>query len=248
MGTLTSQAQLALWRRRYRYRDAKLRGYKATAQHATGAKLGTALAGVHKWGFLLTQTVAPIRALEQKIAAQKPAKLVDWMPGAEHRPRASSGGFVSGFAAKCLWHTTDGMSDATSTLDANHDWPHFEVDRDGHVVQYVPVSLASSSLVHSRSPETNHGNVIQTEVVGMETGIWPAAQIAAVRRLARFIEAQRGVERACHVKFHPVGGVRLEDSAWVALKGHCGHMHVPENDHTDPGPIDTTGVLAQILS
>jgi hypothetical protein len=30
-------------------------------------------------------------------------------------------------------------------------------------------------------------------------------------------------------------GVRFTDSQWLAWSGHCGHQHIPGNDHGDPG-------------
>lgn len=240
MSLIALQVSLALWRRRYKYRDARGRAAHARNDHAA----------IVKWRGKLAEAAARIHLREQEIAKVKPTRPVDWMPGAEHRPRSSSGPYASGYAAKCLWHTTEGGSDATGTLDQNRDWPHFEVLQSGHIIQYVPIGVASSSLRHPGGfPETNHGSVVQTEVVGFEARpSWPAVQVQAVRRLARFIEANHGVERAAHVRFHPVDGVRLGPEAWRTLKGHCGHCHVPGNDHTDPGAIDTTGVLHAILS
>ena len=54
----------------------------------------------------------------------------------------------------------------------------------------------------------------------------------------RFIEEQGGVERASHVSFtHPK---RLSNQQWLGLTGWCGHVHVPQNNHVDPGGIDET--------
>lgn len=38
-------------------------------------------------------------------------------------------------------------------------------------------------------------------------------------------------------------GVRMTTAQWTAFKGHCGHQHVPQNDHGDPGAFP----IAQIL-
>jgi hypothetical protein len=34
------------------------------------------------------------------------------------------------------------------------------------------------------------------------------------------------------------GGQRMSGAEWNDFKGVCGHTHVPENDHGDPGAID----------
>jgi hypothetical protein len=238
MSLLALQASLALWRRRSRYRDAK----------ALAAHKAKNAAAIHKWGTLLAQAVTRIHLREQQISKVKPAAKVYWIPGAIHRPLASAGPYVSGFQPKMLWHTTQGSSDATSTLEANDDPPQLELLPTGQIIQYMPINLSGRALQHVGTPETNRGNVVQCEVVGFAAHpSWPAAQVQGAIKIARFVEANNGVERASHVKFHPSDGVRLSGPAWVALKGHCGHMHVPENSHVDPGAIDSSGVLATIL-
>ncbi|TFI30176.1 N-acetylmuramoyl-L-alanine amidase [Streptomyces sp. 4R-3d] len=37
---------------------------------------------------------------------------------------------------------------------------------------------------------------------------------------------------------------RMSHAAWRNFKGWCGHQHVPENDHGDPGNLDFARVLA----
>ena len=37
---------------------------------------------------------------------------------------------------------------------------------------------------------------------------------------------------------------RMTFSAWNNFKGHCGHQHVPENDHGDPGAFPMAAILA----
>jgi hypothetical protein len=37
--------------------------------------------------------------------------------------------------------------------------------------------------------------------------------------------------------------VRMSQSAWRSFKGWCGHQHVPENDHGDPGSLDFARVI-----
>ena len=39
-------------------------------------------------------------------------------------------------------------------------------------------------------------------------------------------------------------GVRLTFTQWRAFTGWCGHQHVPENDHGDPGALPFTRLLA----
>lgn len=38
-------------------------------------------------------------------------------------------------------------------------------------------------------------------------------------------------------------GVRMSGATWNRFKGHCGHQHVPENDHGDPGAFPMAAIL-----
>ncbi|MDP9117897.1 MAG: lysozyme [Actinomycetota bacterium] len=62
MSTLALETHLALWRRRYRYRDGKLRAAKHHNHHAE----------IHKWGVLLAETVPHIIYLRGELAKRKP--------------------------------------------------------------------------------------------------------------------------------------------------------------------------------
>lgn len=228
------EASLKLWRGRYEKADAALhaaltKGDRATA-HKFGPKVGAAAVKVH--------------LRERQLALLAPATKLLWMPGAEHRPRASAGAFASGYTPRGLLHKTEGMGDATSTLDQNGDHPHSEILTNGHIIQYIPLNLSAKALVHSGFPETNRASCVQVEIVGLEDGAapWPPAQLAALRNWMRFVEANAGVERASHVRWGSDGQFRLDAAAWVKLTGWCGHQHVPENVHIDPGALDI-GVL-----
>lgn len=39
------------------------------------------------------------------------------------------------------------------------------------------------------------------------------------------------------------GGQRMTGAKWTSFKGICGHMHVPENTHGDPGAIDFARIV-----
>jgi hypothetical protein len=39
-------------------------------------------------------------------------------------------------------------------------------------------------------------------------------------------------------------GVRMTGSQWTNFTGHCGHQHVPENLHGDPGAFPIAAILA----
>jgi hypothetical protein len=92
---------------------------------------------------------------------------------------------------------------------------------------------------------------------------WPTAPewaLAEVAWLVRWLNQQHGIPLTCVKDWLAYGkdsrrpGVtpasygaspaRMSMSAWRSFKGWCGHQHVPENDHGDPGSMDFARVIA----
>lgn len=195
-------------------------------------------AGITKWHRLAGDARRMVDRRQAQLHAKTSPIGQVWMPGARKLPRSSAGPWAVNCPAKGVLHTTEGSGDATSTLDANGDHPHFQVERNGRITQYLPVDEAAKALKHTSSPETNRAHAIQIEVCGFAAKPdWPDVQMLAVRKVMRFIEHNAGVQRAAHVKFVSGSGQRQTGAAWLKLAGWCGHQHVPENDHVDPGPI-----------
>src|SRR5690606_7302759 len=112
--------------------------------------------------------------------------------------------------------------------------------------------------------ETNTANVLQVELVGTcdpgtaaawsKAGrqfiFWPKAPQWALDDLADFIAwANRthgipiqGPGKGRVWKAYPAsygaGSNRLTHAEWRKFTGWCGHQHVPENTHGDPGALD----------
>jgi hypothetical protein len=135
-------------------------------------------------------------------------------------------------------------------------YQHFDFDR------------SSRALVNlSGGVETNTNNVAQVELVGTcdpathakwkaagyEHIYWPEAPDWALRDVADFLawtHAQHGVPLTGPAKWPAYpgsygsgGGQRMTGAQWDAFHGVCGHMHVPENVHGDPGAIDFDELL-----
>jgi hypothetical protein len=93
---------------------------------------------------------------------------------------------------------------------------------------------------------------VQVEVVGFAArapGL-SAGYLAALSSFARDIEAVTGTPRRCGVTFKAYpdsygagNGVRLSEATWRSYSGHLGHMHVPGNEHGDPGALDIAAIL-----
>lgn len=91
---------------------------------------------------------------------------------------------------------------------------------------------------------------------------WPTAPewaLAEVAWLARWLNQNHGIPLTCVKDWLAYGrdsrrpGItpasygaspaRMSQSAWRSFKGWCGHQHVPENDHGDPGNLNFARVI-----
>jgi hypothetical protein len=138
--------------------------------------------------------------------------------------------------------------------------PHFTVGRgvDGvRTWQHYPITGPSRALRNlPGGVETNRLRAYQIEIVGRAGTIdqLDDATYAELARTMRWLEGQTGIPpliRTMH-PYPPPGGVRLGSEPWrmgfgewLAFTGWCGHQHVPENVHGDPGALDTRRLLPQ---
>lgn len=145
-----------------------------------------------------------------------------------------------------MLHTTEGdtYAGARAAYLESRVSPHFTIGSEG-CWQHVDLSQASSALVNIiGGVETNRLSTIQLEVIGFAArSDWPDDLIDDVRRLMAWVEAQTGIEPWAPPEW---GGpdayglrtrYRMTPSAWLNFDGWCGHQHVPENAHWDPGRI-----------
>ncbi|MEU6352810.1 peptidoglycan-binding protein [Streptomyces sp. NPDC047072] len=134
--------------------------------------------------------------------------------------------------------------------------------------QHFDIETSSRALANLRGGvETNTLNVCQVELVGTcdpkahakwtsagkDHVFWPDAPEWALRGVARFLSwmhEEHGVPLtgpaawpAYPTSYGSKNGQRMSGAKWTAFEGVCGHMHVPENDHGDPGAIDFTTLV-----
>jgi hypothetical protein len=141
--------------------------------------------------------------------------------------------------------------------------------------QHFDIETSSRALQNLRGGvETNTLNVSQVELVGtcdpathkrwLRAGVahiyWSEAPDWALHDLAEFLawmHTNHGVPLTGPAKWptYPTsyaneGGQRLTFDQWNDFKGVCGHMHVPENTHGDPGSIKFPQIisLAKIIA
>lgn len=170
-----------------------------------------------------------------------------------------------------VWHSTEGSGlpdysggAVAPNLTAVPNWSKQCIDW----YQHFDFDESARALVNAAGGvETNTLNVCQVEIVGTCDPAthkkWTAAGIRhlympelpdwAIRDLAKFAKwahDQHGVPLSSGVTFKAYpgsygsgNGVRMSASKWTSFRGHCGHQHVPENVHGDPGSWPMAAIL-----
>lgn len=185
----------------------------------------------------------------RKKAKQNRDEPHDEVPGIENgwHPDAVRAGVVSGIgplqgSRRIVWHTTEGYG-LPNYQGSN---PHFTVDPVRKVLyQHQSVYQGARALQNlSGGVETNRQGAIQVEIIGFasQSQNWSEGTYDFLADLARWIEAHCDVDRTCGVSF--IAGVKhMSGAVWNDYRGHCGHQHVPENNHWDPGRLDIAKIL-----
>lgn len=153
-------------------------------------------------------------------------------------------------------HTTEGATaaGAIAAYRRNYSAPHFTVTFEGgsfKVYQHIALDKAARSLKNALGGvQTNRTRCIQIEIVGEATHISTISDqyLNGIGSLMRWIETNTQIQRTAPM-FKPYpssygnNGVRFTAAQWNEFNGWCGHMHVPENDHGDPGNINIQKLL-----
>lgn len=147
--------------------------------------------------------------------------------------------------------------------------PSFAKERLNWRAHFPDERSARALENHAGGVETNTLNVVQVELVGTcdpahrrtwgsrKAGVdyiyWPDAPDWALRDLGEFLADQHArhgtrLEAPCKFAAYPGSygtrnGVRMTGREWLNFYGVCGHQHVPENVHGDPGALDIDAVL-----
>ncbi|MFC0626872.1 LysM peptidoglycan-binding domain-containing protein [Kribbella deserti] len=170
-----------------------------------------------------------------------------------------------------VWHTTEGTS--LPGYEQGGKAPNFTAvpnftARKLVWHQHFDFDVSSRALRNlSGGVETNTLHAVQVELVGTcdpkTHAEWKASKIPhlftpalpdwVLRDLAtfaRWANVQHQIPLSSNVSWKPFdasfgagNGVRMTPAKWRTFKGHCGHMHVPENSHGDPGTLPIARIL-----
>jgi len=253
MTVMELEQSLELWTRRLRKRKALLATAEKELAKAREQDIHPRRPFIDKVDARRAQVEEAQRMVdrrEDQLADREP-DADGFMDGVERVVLEDAGDHVTG-RPKLVWHSTEGSSieSAISEYRNKRSAPHFTIDpgRD-RIVQHISVHKAARALLHPNGTvETNKARAVQVEIVGdaKDMGGLSRAELASLARLARWIERNADVPRKCSVEFVPFpSGVpkRLQPQAWLDYSGHCGHMHVPSNDHEDPGALAIKKIL-----
>ncbi|MGA5035082.1 hypothetical protein ACPB8P_31630 [Streptomyces cellulosae] len=171
-----------------------------------------------------------------------------------------------------VWHTTEGTS--VPTYDGGSSAPNFTAMPDFTAkrlvwYQHFDFDVSSRALVNKAGGvQTNTLNVVQVEIVGTcdpathtkwqkagrahlytpELPDWAIRDLAAFAKWAHEnhnVPLTSGVTFKAYPSSYGNSSVRMSYSQWNNYRGHCGHQHVPENDHGDPGLLPMAAILAR---
>ena len=127
--------------------------------------------------------------------------------------------------------------------------PHEVFDpSNGDLIQLLPPSESGKALLNlPGGVETNRrGGVYQIEIVGRAVDVPKYDDNWYLRLRIRLLDvcAMTGCPFIFPLPFQPYPQsygknlVRMSYDDWLTFEGLCGHLHVPENDHGDPGMLD----------
>lgn len=185
-----------------------------------------------------------------------------WLPGAERHPLGDTATTDTQYAPRVIWHITwDKNGTAANPADlvpfdqlvryftggGKGAAPHLLWDPfTGRTAQFYPANSRSKSLVDTAGgTRTNRTGKVCLQV---ETLFFPYCRVkgrtyATVRDtptkgLNKILDWARswGVPDAWPMGA-PTWSAKRSGHTWETRGGHYGHSQVPENQHTDPGPM-----------
>lgn len=178
-----------------------------------------------------------------------------WHPRAFRAPANKASGPFIDVPPKIVLHTVEGKGTYSynpASYYGNPYWPHSTIDGVG-IHQHLPIDVYGFALANAAGGvETNRAYAIQCEILWFSAEIadlpddvlanvadwvgWVAERTGAPILFAEFSGTNAAGENAPQ---------RFDGLEWLDFTGICGHQHVPENDHWDPGafPVDRLRAL-----
>jgi len=168
-----------------------------------------------------------------------------------------SGGSYTGGPYRLVVHTTEtsGLPGYNNGFSA----PHITYDPEfGNFYQHTEFATAARALANpSGGVQTNRRSALQIEIIAYankaiadqtESRVWVGdltdQNYFDLREFIDFCSEEYGVQKywpgkqAFSYSQANAPGFRMTGAEWDVFDGVCGHQHVPEQTHWDPGAID----------
>lgn len=133
-------------------------------------------------------------------------------------------------------------------------YQHFDIDRSSRALVNLSGGVATNTLnvcqvelVGTCDPSTHKKWGSASHIFWPEAPDWALAEVAA---FLKWMNDQHGVPLTgpsrwlAYPSSYGATSARMSGPAWNDFSGICGHQHVPENDHGDPGSIDFPKLIA----
>lgn len=165
----------------------------------------------------------------------------------------NTGGSYTSGPFRGVLHTTQSKNYNPSTKEyyGHSNPPHFTLvwrRTKAVMYQHYSIKVAARALENRLDPEnlqTNRYSAIQIEIAWRAEEITqlPDPMVEMLGKWMRWVEQQTGIRKVNppFLKNDAYGAgskSRMSTDEWRNFNGWCGHQHVPENAHWDPGPID----------
>lgn len=169
----------------------------------------------------------------------------------------AAGGSYTGGPFRGVLHTTESRdyTPSTTTYYGHSNPPHFTLAMTSDkavIYQHYSINVAARALANPPGGvQTNRQSSIQIEIAwtAKDIGHLPDIMVAKLKRWMRWVEAQTGIKQVAPKFFGSEAyghgsAARMSAEEWNSFNDWCGHQHVPENDHWDPGKIDMQRLFA----
>lgn len=191
--------------------------------------------------------------------------MTERIPGGTWTPiegRAGGSYVATNAPWRLVLHSTEGdtIASAVAAYRAAGTPPHATVDPlRRQIADHVGLERSAYALRNKAGGvETGRLRCIQVEIVGRAAAMHnlPADALAwlgsavlrpilALRPITtdhpRFVGTEAGTIAT------ETAPQRMSAAAWAAFGGICGHQHVPENNHWDPGRLDVDAIIRAAL-
>lgn len=180
-------------------------------------------------------------------------------PKAVWKGNGVSGGSYIGVPWRLVLHTTE--TEVLPSYDSGAFAPHLTYSpKTRTFYQHTSLLTAARSLRNEPGGiETNRANAIQLEIIcysnkpladAEPSRLWVGdlspENLSDIREFAEWLGVPPvwpGKQAASYAAAN-AAGFRMTESEWYAYNGICGHQHVPESDHWDPGMLDWDSLLS----